>query len=211
AAADEEPARDRRISREELAAELGAHGADRLVVPEDAECPPARSSLATWLAAAIAASPARAVLAPATALGREIAPAIAAELGLGLTGDAIGVRLDAEGRLEQLKPAFGGQVVAPILSRTRPELVTLRPGIVARAACDRTRPPAAIEVRAGYRPDPRVRRRRFVSEVGPEGAALEEARVVVCVGWGLDEASLPAARELAERLGGTVAATRRVC
>jgi electron transfer flavoprotein alpha subunit len=145
-------------------------------------------------------------------LGREIVPWVAGSLGLGLTGDAIGVRLDPEGRLEQLKPAFGGQVVAPILSRTRPEMATLRPGVLAAIAPDPSRGAAKRIVGAAFAPDAEpVLRTSFVSEVGPEGAALEEARVVVCVGYGLGESAVPAAAELASLLGGSLAATRRVC
>ena len=67
----------------------------------------------------------------ATADGRDLASRIAARLALGLTGDAIDLEIDAEGRLVQLKPALGGNVIAPILSKTLPNLVTLRPGLLA--------------------------------------------------------------------------------
>src|SRR5882724_11521173 len=49
-------------------------------------------------------------------------PRLAARLGLGLTGDAIGIEFDTEGRMVALKPAFGGNIVAPILSRTFPQM-----------------------------------------------------------------------------------------
>src|SRR5207248_3233108 len=82
-----------------------------------------------------------------------------AALGLGLTGDAIDLDLDGEGRVRQMKPAFGGAIVAPILSRTRPEMATVRPGILRPARADPTRSavverlavpavPARVRVRA---------------------------------------------------------------
>jgi len=120
-----------------IVAELGAHGADVLL--ESTASYPATVGV---LVEAIRAHRPRVVLAPATALGRDLVPQIAARLGLGLTGDAIGVRLDEEGRLQQLKPAFGGQVVAPIVSRTRPEMVTLRAGVLDPVSPDRGRRPA---------------------------------------------------------------------
>jgi electron transfer flavoprotein alpha subunit len=207
-----EPERSERAAGEALAREVGMLGADLLLSPADDAPPPSGAALAHWLGDVIREHRPRIVLAPATSLGREIVPWVAGSLGLGLTGDAIGVRLDPEGRLEQLKPAFGGQVVAPILSRTRPEMATLRPGVLAAIAPDPSRAAAKRVAGAGFAPDAEpVLRTSFVSEVGPEGAALEEARVVVCVGYGLGESAVPAAAELASLLGGSLAATRRVC
>ena len=54
----------------------------------------------------------------------------AAGLGLGLTGDAIGIEFDGEGRMVALKPAFGGNIVAPILSKTFPQMATVRAGVL---------------------------------------------------------------------------------
>ena len=70
-----------------------------------------------------------AVLAPGTAWGREVAARAAAALGTGLTGDA--VELDVEGdALVAWKPAFGGQLVAAIRCATRPQMVTVRAGVL---------------------------------------------------------------------------------
>src|SRR5581483_4016714 len=62
--------------------------------------------------------------------GRDWAPRLAARLNLGLTGDAIGIELDSEGRMVALKPAFGGNIVAPILSKTFPQMATVRTGVL---------------------------------------------------------------------------------
>jgi electron transfer flavoprotein alpha subunit len=102
-------------------------------------------------------------------------------------------------------------VVAPILSRTRPEVVTLRPGVLPGIAPDPGRAPAEVVRFSRFEPDAHVARLRFVSEVGSEGAALEEARMVVCVGYGLGQEAVPEAVELAAALGASLAATRRVC
>jgi len=192
-----------------LAAELGALGADVLLAP----CGNGVSDEATArvLEAAIARHRPRIVLAPATGLGREVVPRVAARLGLGLTGDAIGVELDGEGRLRQLKPAFGGQLVAPILSKTSPELVTVRPGVLDAAHATPGRPAARVAVLPeGPADAARVRTIGFTSELG-DGPSLDDARVVVCVGWGMGKDSVPLASDLAAALGGVVGATRRVC
>jgi electron transfer flavoprotein alpha subunit len=205
AAAGERCARD--------AAALGRCGADLLFAPQTGGAW-SEGEVVGALVDAIGAHRPRAVLLPATALGRDVAPAVAARLGLGLTGDAIGVELDAEGRLRQLKPAFGGQIVAPILSRTRPEMATIRPGILERPREEPDR--AAAEIvrlpRSASGPGGRIRRLAFTREVSEEGASLEAAEAVVCLGFGLGSAErVPAARRLAAALGGAVGATRRVC
>jgi electron transfer flavoprotein alpha subunit len=190
---------------------LGRAGADVLLT-EEGEAFHVDAGVAA-IASAISDLDPRIVLAPATALGRDVVPGIAARLGLGLTGDAIGVALDAEGRLQQLKPAFGGQVVAPILSRTRPELVTLRPGMGRPAVADPARPAAEVlrraRVAAGAR---RARWLEYRSEVAGDAAALESANVVVCIGYGLGARErVVEAEAVARLLGGAVGATRRVC
>ena len=86
------------------------------------------------LTAAIRAHSPFAVLVPSTANGRDLAARVAGRLELGLTGDCVGLDIDDEGRLSQLKPAFGGSIVAPILSRTLPNMATVRPGIL--TACE---------------------------------------------------------------------------
>jgi electron transfer flavoprotein alpha subunit len=194
-----------------MAAELGSLGTDVLLVPDAA--PSHVTARLDALEAAIQTYQPEIVLAPATALGRDLVPRVAARLGLGLVGDAIGVELDAERKLHQLKPAFGGQVVAPILSRTTPAMATLRPGILEPSLPDLDRPPAEVLrlARMESATSTRVRCLTVTPEVSAEGAALEEARVIVCVGFGLGKDRLERAGELARRLGGVLAGTRKVC
>ncbi|HZR80720.1 MAG TPA: FAD-binding protein [Candidatus Binatia bacterium] len=194
-----------------LARDLGRAGADVLLAPGSGTLAPDVAVGA--LAGAVAELAPRIVLAPSTALGRDVVPQIAARLGLGLTGDAIGVELDDAGRLRQLKPAFGGLVVAPILSRTRPEVATLRPGMLRAPEPDRARPHAVIVACGGGAAGAHERRRwlGFVPEVSEEGASLESARAVVCVGFGLGSAAVARAARLAHLLGGAVGGSRRVC
>jgi electron transfer flavoprotein alpha subunit len=68
------------------------------------------------------------VIFPSTIDGREIAARIAAEKSLGLTADCIDLKYDGK-QLVQLKPAFGGGIVADIVSRTKPAMATVRPGM----------------------------------------------------------------------------------
>src|SRR5213078_34699 len=111
----------------------------------------------------------RLVLLGSTAIGRDLAPRVAGRLGLGLTGDAIDLELDHQGRTRQMKPAFGGAIVAPILSRTRPEMATVRPGML-RAAEPDPRRIAVIERLDVPAPTARV---RVVASMPLDGAAAE--------------------------------------
>ena len=194
-----------------FAADLGCLGADVLLHPSDRLAIPPDEFTPLLVMALIALRP-RIVLAPASSLGRDIMPRLAAQMRLGLTGDAIGVELSPDGELLQLKPAFGGQVVAPILSRTRPEMTTIRPGMLDPVRPDGLRPPARPFKLDGPFLDWKAPRWiSFESEVDPEAAALDAARSVVCAGFGLGREGVPDAVALARRMGGATGATRRVC
>lgn len=194
----------------EIIAELAAYGADRVLTLDNGGLGPVCSrGVAAALAAAMAAARPYAVLFAATADGRDLAARSAARLGLGLTGDAIDLEIDAEGRLVQLKPALGGNVIAPILSKTLPNMVTLRPGLLTPLAPDYTAM-AAVEVLpapalAGA--DIILRESHYQEDSG--GIALAQAKVVMGVGMGLGgPENLPAARELAAEMGAVLATTR---
>lgn len=68
------------------------------------------------------------LLAGATAIGRSFIPRVAARLRVGLTADCTGLEIDKEtGNLLQIRPAFGGNIMATIVSPTsRPQIATVR-------------------------------------------------------------------------------------
>ncbi|HEY8517515.1 MAG TPA: FAD-binding protein [Candidatus Binatia bacterium] len=206
------PAEEHPVSNvEALATELGHLGADVLLRSSTQDAPSEARQLAD-LAAAVQSFAPRIVLAPASGLGRELVPRLAARLGLGLTGDALGVELDEEGRLRQLKPAFGGQFVAPVLSHTRPEMVTVRPGMLEPAQPQPERGAATIVALPVLDVAPSPRRVvRFTPELSAS-VDLDAASLVVCVGFGAGpKERMPQIEALASALGGVVAGTRRVC
>ena len=193
------------------AAALTEGGADRVLALDDAALgPPCSRAAALALAAAVERERPYAVLFAATADGRDLAARLAARLQLGLTGDAIDLEIDADGRLVQLKPALGGNVVAPILSKTLPNLVTLRPGLLSPALPDAAAP-VALE-RPAYAPfigaDVRLVGQEFQED--DEGLELARARIVLGLGMGAGADNVPALRELARSLNASVATTRDV-
>ncbi len=141
----------------------------------------------------------------------DLAPRVAARLELGLTGDCIDLEVDLGGRLVQYKPAFGGNVVAPVLSRTTPEMATVRPGMLTPPAPAPGRQARIERLETDDLPANRVKVvARFDADAA--AAALDNAEVVVGVGKGIGgPESLAAVAELAEVLGGAaLAATRPV-
>ena len=202
-----EPAQQMGILRQ-----LVRGGADRILTLDTTGLGPiCGRGVADSLSDAIAAAPPYAVLFAATADGRDLAARIAARLRLGLTGDAIDLEINDAGQLVQLKPALGGNVVAPILSKTLPNLVTLRPGVLtpaapedgARLARMDTIPPATP---AGA--DVTLLSEHFSEEHG--ALELTSAEVVVGVGMGVTEEGVPTAQQLASTIGASICTTRNV-
>jgi electron transfer flavoprotein alpha subunit len=142
--------------------------------------------------------------------GRDWGPRLAARLGLGLTGDAIGVELDAENRMVALKPAFGGNIVAPIFSRTYPQMATVRSGVLELAEPNQSREPGVESVR----PDVRPALSHLIaahSDLDRSIVALEGAEVVVGIGTGVGgPQGVAQVKEFARILGAGICATRRV-
>ncbi len=150
-----------------------------------------------------------AVLIPSTANGRDLAPRVAARLNLGLTGDCIGLEIDAQGRLVQLKPAFGGNIVAPIISKTSPVMATVRPGLLQAAEPDLSRRAQIVSIPVG---EIASRTRLLGREVDTAvGVEMDNAQVIIGVGTGIGAPeNLTTIRELSSLLQAPVGATRKV-
>ncbi len=201
---------------------LAAAGADRVLVLDNsglgrdgAFAPVSSRAVGRALAGAVERETPYAILFASTADGRDLAARLAARLSLGLTGDAIDLEIDDVGRLVQLKPALGGNVVAPILSKTLPNLVTLRPGLLTPAVAElgasavvEHLPAASPTDGADGGGDVRLVSEEFQEDT--EGLELARARVVVGLGMGVGEESVAGLQELARSIGASVATTRDV-
>ena len=190
---------------------LASFGADLVLTVE-------HPALASYTPEAAAEAAAQLVLAHApwgiligaTERGRDWGPRLAARLGLGLTGDAIDIELDAENRMVALKPAFGGNIVAPIYSKTFPQMATVRPGVLELAAPSESKQ-AEIQIAQMEVSAPKSRLIKAHSTLDPTIVQLEGAEVVVGIGTGVggpDGVAKVAA--FARVLGAAMCATRRV-
>ncbi len=190
---------------------LAAAGADRVLALDNAALGPVFSrAVGNTLAGAVERETPYAILFASTADGRDLAARLAARLSLGLTGDAIDLEIDGEGQLVQLKPALGGNVVAPILSRTLPNLVTMRPGLLTPAVPepDATSTVEHLPAESFAGADVRLVREEFQEDT--EGLDLARARIVVGLGMGAGEENVAGLVEMARSIGASVAITRDV-
>ena len=191
---------------------LAAYGADCVHLADDLRLAHYDTELFTHiLAEAINEHSPYAVLIPSTINGRDLAARVAARLSKGLTGDCVGLEIDDEGRLVQLKPTFGGNIVAPILSRTTPQMATVRPGILTPVTPDWSIEPVVRKLSLDWPDTPAVRVLESHVDSSVEGADLEHARVIVTVGKGVGgPENIAVVRELAEALDASLGTTRDV-
>ncbi len=111
----------------------------------------------------------------------------------------------------QLKPALGGNVIAPILSKTLPNLVTLRPGLLSPITFDEHTLAAVDTISAESLPAADLILLEEHKEEQAGGIELTQAPVVIGVGMGLGgEEGLAQVQELARTIGAPLATTRNV-
>jgi len=151
------------------------------------------------------------ILAGATYAGRAFIPQVAAGLKTGLTADCTAFAIDEEKRLlQQTRPAFGGNIMATIITpRTFPQMATARPGTFKPLPVAENSNGQVIRVE--FKPEEASLRSRFLSTVAEikERVPLAAAEVIVAGGRGLKEGkNFRLLEELADLLGGAVAATR---
>jgi electron transfer flavoprotein alpha subunit len=166
----------------------------------------------TALSAVVAKEKPAVLLFGATPNGRDLAPRVAARLRLGLTADCTGLAIDEQGQLVQTRPAFGGNIMASIVTPyTRPQCATVRPNVFTAAEPDLRRP-AVIEEFPVTLSKASIRTKVVGTVPAAESAEkIEEARILVAAGRGCGEPSnLDLVRSLALRLGGAMAGSRAI-
>jgi electron transfer flavoprotein alpha subunit len=149
----------------------------------------------------------------ATGLGRDLAPRLAGRAATGLTADCTGLEIDRETRqLVQTKPTFGGHIMAAIVTpQHRPQMATVRPGVMAARQRDETRKGEVIKVPADIAPKSVMVKILEVVRENPKSLDLAEAEIIVAGGRGVGSPEqFKAIEALAEALGGGVGATRDV-
>ena len=150
-----------------------------------------------------------AILVGATPVGRQLAPRVAARFRTGLTADCTILEMDQDGALAQIRPAFGGNIMAHIHTpNNRPQMATVRykvmdapernaeeSGRIILHSADNLDLSSGIEV--------------LSVEDKPAVKSIENADVLVVAGRGIKKKEdLSLLQSLADRLGGELACTR---
>ena len=153
------------------------------------------------------------VLFGATHMGRDIAPLVASRLQTGLTADCTQLYLDAfkdKGRiLYQVRPAFGGNILATIISPDhRPAMATVREGVMLLPEKQGNNPVKIEEHRVTLQPE--WIRNEFLDIIPKKSKVnLGASDVIVCGGAGVgSKEDFNLIKQLAKALGGEWAATR---
>lgn len=195
-----------------LAAQLIAYGADKVIACQSPHLDEyTTDAYAKALVTAIETYKPEVVLYGATHIGRDLAPRIAATVGTGLTADCTALAIDpSDKKLLQTRPAFGGNLMATIICpQHRPQMATVRPGVMARAAFDPARSGEVLPLPVALAPEElRVRIERIVKEAA-DGLPLADAEVIVTGGKGMGgPEGFKLLEKLAALVGGAVGSTR---
>ncbi len=153
------------------------------------------------------------VLVGATGLGRDLAAAVATKLNTGLTADCTGLAIDDKGFLLQTRPAFGGNIMATILTeRTRPQMATVRPHVMPLPEKDTSRNGEIIRESIPIKEEDIATKVLQVIEDVRQGAEcidLAAAEVIVSGGRGMQaQENFNMLQQLADELGGVVGCSR---
>jgi len=189
---------------------LGRVGADAVVVAEHAALSDYNpEALAAFVAERVKSGGYRAVTIVGSAQGKDLAPRVAAKLGVPLAADLTTVQLVGD-RIVGTHPVNTGKVIATIALSATPAVVTLRPGAVTAADAPRT---PRVET-ASPVVDPAASRVKVTQTIAGNTTKLDlgDAPIIVSGGRGLREAAnFKLVEELAAAFGNAaVGATRAV-
>ena len=198
--------------------ELGAYGADRVIVVDDPALKDYRTEPYTHaMASVIKKYKPEIVLIGATAIGRDLGPRLAARIHTGLTADC--TKLDIgdfplnpvpgkeqkHNQLLMTRPAFGGNTIATIACPDfRPQMATVRPGVMQKLPKDPSHK-AIVEENSNY-----VEILEIVKAVS-DVVDIMDAKILVSGGRGVGSPeNFAILQDLADVIGGTVSCSRAV-
>lgn len=148
----------------------------------------------------------------ATGLGRDLASAVATALNTGLTADCTKLSIDKERRLlEQTRPAFGGNVMATILTENaRPQMASVRPRVLPVPPFRKERVGELIRESIELKEDEIATKILEIIPLNSDNESdIRTADIIVSGGKGmLEKKNFTILEELASLLGGTVGASR---
>ncbi|NMA67412.1 MAG: electron transfer flavoprotein subunit alpha/FixB family protein [Clostridiaceae bacterium] len=150
-----------------------------------------------------------AILVGATNIGRSLAPRVAARFRTGLTADCTVLQMRENSDLVQIRPAFGGNIMAQIVTPyTRPQFCTVRYKVF--SAPEPVENPTGEIVKMKISSDKLLSNIKILEIIQKDKEVdISEAEVIVAVGRGVkSQADLELLQQLSDRLNGQMACTR---
>jgi electron transfer flavoprotein alpha subunit len=194
------------------------YGADKVYLAESPELKDYRTlPYASVVTAVIKANEPQIVLFGASTTGRDIAPRVASELKTGLTADCTNLKIgDYEKKdqvykdiLYQIRPAFGGNIIATIVSPDhRPQMATVREGVMKMSVPDKSRKGEIVDVKVELKPE--LLAAELVKRIKQEKTVdLKGAQIIVSGGMGVgSKDNFKLIHQLAHTLGAQVGGSR---
>jgi electron transfer flavoprotein alpha subunit len=151
----------------------------------------------------------------ATGLGRDLAGAVATELATGLTADCTGLAIDDKRFLLQTRPAFGGNIMATILTeKNRPQMASVRPHVIPMPEKDTSRKGEIIHESVDIKEEDILTKVLEIIDDQKQGADAVDiagAEVIIAGGRGVQsKENFDILQQLADELGGVVGCSRSI-
>lgn len=206
----------------DLADQLAAYGADKVIVVDDPELEVYRTEPYTHaLASVINEYKPEILLVGATAIGRDLGPRVSARVATGLTADCTMLEIgnfplvgknQKPNQLLMTRPAFGGNTIATIACPDhRPQMATVRPGVMQKITPIEGAKAEVIEYNPGFTPDNKYVEILEVVKAVNDAVDIQDAKILVSGGRGVGSPeNFKILEDLAEAVGGTVSCSRAV-
>ncbi len=146
----------------------------------------------------------------ATNQGRDIAPRISSALNTGLTADCTALDINENKKLAATRPTFGGQLMATILSKTFPQMATVRPGTFKAPKTDKRKETEFIKLDIDTGDiKSKIEILDFKKKICSELNDIDSSDIIVAGGRGMQtKEGFELLKKLADKLGGAVGASR---
>ncbi|MGE7978577.1 MULTISPECIES: electron transfer flavoprotein subunit alpha/FixB family protein [unclassified Psychrobacillus] len=195
---------------QDLAAELGKYGADRVITVEHPHLKQYTSDgYGQAFMAVIDQENPEAIVFGHTALGKDLSPKIASKLQIGLISDVTAIEGEGEDAV-YIRPIYSGKAFEKVKVKEGIKFITIRPNNIAPLVKDDSKSCDVSSLSVDI-----TNLRTIIKEVvrkSTEGVDLSEAKVVIAGGRGVkSEEGFAPLKELANVLGGAVGASRGAC
>ena len=209
----------------DLCGPLAQYGADKVIVVDDPELKEYRTEPYTHaLASVINAFKPEIMLVGATAIGRDLGPRVSARVATGLTADCTVLEIgdfplnpmpNQEQKHNQLlmtRPAFGGNTIATIACPdNRPQMATVRPGVMQKIAPIADAKAEIIEFNPGFTPNNNYVEIVDIVKAVNDVVDIMDAKILVSGGRGVGSPeNFKILEDLAAAVGGEVSCSRAV-